>query len=263
MFLLSRMLCFLNVSESGLGATGSGGDAITEINNLNKILFNISQYAGAVVIAIAVVQIIMSLQEQNPAMKTRGSLLLGLGIVLISVEPVVTTLGLLDTTTLTGTDGAKKLALNVIDVFGRGLTYTGVVLAAIAIIQLIIALSNEDAREKMEGSKLLAIGIALLSAPAIINPIAELAVGDKSAWGGLSTGEAIIVTILRTIGKVTTYIGAGLLIFGIYHFALAIKEADGQTKAKAALQIGIGIALISIRIILNTILGPSLYLDTN
>lgn len=233
---------FLGVSSNwGEGYSGGGEGAIQDLNNT---ILKIATYAGAVIIAIGVTQMLMAFHEQNAASKTKAAVTLGLGILFLTASSVLTSLHLTDTTGLT----AEKVAKNGLAVLSRGLTYTGVALAGIALFQLIMAIANEDAREKADGTKTLAVGIALYTAHNLIDLFLS-----NTLFKDNPSGAEIVGKIFGIIVFFARYVGIGFAAVGSFHFVLAMKDGDGSAKAKSALFIASGAAMLALKPLLNAL----------
>lgn len=230
---------FLSISSDWGG--GIDGDGTAAVQELNNDILKIAAYAGAVIIAIGITQILIAFHEQNPAAKTRAAITTGLGILFLLSSTVLTALGLTNTSGIT----EQSVAENALEILGIGFQYSGIMLVAIAVVQLVIAMANEDAREKADGTKTLAVGIALYSASALINHI------KTDLFSATPSGETIVSKILGIITFFGRYVGIGFAGIGIFHLALAMKDGDGSAKAKSALFVASGAALFALKPLLD------------
>lgn len=67
------------------------------------------------------------------------------------------------------------------------------------------------------------------------------------------TSSRIMDNVIKVIGYLGTYLGAGILLVGVIQFLLALKDHDGDSKSKAINYIISGAAFFALGIILNMI----------
>lgn len=231
---------FLVSSDWGAGYSGGGAGAIQD---LNTIILKIAVYAGAVIVAIGITQLLISFHEQNSAGKTRAAVTVGLGIMFLTAGAVIDALGLNNTTGLT----AKGVAESGLKLLAEGFKYIGIILAAIAVFQLVMAISNEDAREKADGTKTLAVGIVLYTMSNIVDFIKGDLLADSP------DGATVVGKIFGIITFFARYVGIGFAAIGAFHLALAFKDGDGASKTRSALLMAAGAGLLMLKPFLNAL----------
>ena len=69
--------------------------------------------------------------------------------------------------------------------------------------------------------------------------------------------ENLFVQIFKfvIVGGIATYVGAGLIVFGLPTLIISLKDDDPSGKYQAGLTLGIGLALVGGRAILSRVLG--------
>lgn len=204
---------------------------------LNDILAGMGTAVGAIVIVVALVKLFMALADQNAVSKQQSSMLFGVGIFMISMTQILTTLKLESTIK----NGPKYVAAQVIKIIGNMLSYAGAVLAVIAIILLIMSIANEQAEQRAEGVKILGTAIGLLSINTLAQSIATIVAGK-----GL-TSEVAVGVVAGFIANVTTYIGGGFALMAIWNLANSFRQEDAKERDTAFRFFLVAIGLLSIR----------------
>ena len=77
--------------------------------------------------------------------------------------------------------------------------------------------------------------------------------GDSLAYRTGLTSQKIMDNFISVVGFLGTYVGAGILIVGIFQFLFALKDHDGDGKSKAINFIIAGAAFFALGMILNAI----------
>lgn len=231
----SNLFALLDVGEITVSSAGS------TIGSLNDILKGVGTAVGAIVIVVALIKLIMGLAQERPEQMSQSSLLFGVGIVFVSMANVLTALKVEDIDE--GTK-ASTMAINVLNVISAMLTYSGVIILAVAVIYLIFSLATESPEQKITGTKLLGVSIGLLSAKAIANAF------RVSLASATSSANTYMADILGFITNIATYIGAGFVVMGIWNFIDSFKSEDTSERAKATRFFVAGIALLALRVIL-------------
>lgn len=213
------------------------------VNNLNDILIKCGTAVGAIIIVIALIKLILATADENAAGKQNASMLVGVGIVFVSITAV------LDVLDITTSSTANSVAKNVLTVIGTFLSYAGAVLLLMAIVSLIMSIASEQPEQKMNGVKLLGSSIGLLSIRGFCTAIA-LYIGQSSP-----SATAIVGTVVGFIANIVTYIGGGLIIMGVWYTINSVKDENSKDRDVAIRYFMAGIAAISIRVILTTYFG--------
>lgn len=222
-----------------------GGDNIKSVaageatKSLNNTMTSAATVVGAIVILVAIVKLIMALAEQNAATKQQASLMFAVGIFFLSMSTIIKMLGI-DGTTVPET---KTVAENIINIIAKVLTYSGGILILMAIIMLIMSIASEQAEQKQEATKLLGVGIGLLSTSALATTIIRVFVkgNTKSSVAG-TTAVHIVASFIATIA---TYMGGGFALMGIWYIVNGIRSEDPKDRDTGIRFLITGIALLS------------------
>jgi Na+-transporting methylmalonyl-CoA/oxaloacetate decarboxylase gamma subunit len=225
--------------DIGISGSTRAGDT-SAITGLNSSLISIGTYAGAIIVALGILKLILSMQDQNPASKATAAMMLGGGILILSFSTIITILGL---DNMSSSTSPSEVTKNVLEVVGSGMTFVGAILVILAIFQIIMSFLNEQAEEKAAASKLLATGIAFLCGKNIMTSVYNIALGSSTK------GESIVKYIVNLLSSIAVYIGAGLAIFGVYRLIMAFRDEDVNCKTQAAMMIGVSIVLMSMRVV--------------
>lgn len=231
----SNLFALLNVGEITVSSAGS------TVGSLNDILKGVGSAVGVIVIVVALIKLIMGLAQERPEQMSQSSLLFGVGIVFVSMAHVLAALNVegIDENTK-----ASTMAINVLNVISALLSYAGVIILVTAIIYLIFSLATESPEQKITGTKLLGVAIGLLSVKGMTNALrVRLASATSNANNYMSD-------ILGFITNIATYIGAGLVVMGIWNFIDSFKSEDTSERVKATRFFIAGIALLALRAIL-------------
>ena len=226
-FSMLFILLGIHVSPGGTG----------NIDSLNKILTSAGSAVGTIICVVGLVKLVLSLADQNAVSKQQSSMLIGVCIFFVSMSQIVAQLN------ITGTKSANQMGATIINILGSMLTWGGSMLLVVAVIMLVLSIASEQADQKADASKLIGVGIGLLS-------ISSAAKGFAGAIG--SNSPTILRNLaVRFIINTTTYIGAGLMIMGIWHVVNAIREEDARERGTAVRFIMAAIGLIAIRPVLS------------
>ena len=222
------------------------GDITSSVNGINQVIYSIGTYAGALLIALAVIKIILSMQDSNPNAKAQASMMFGMGIIAISFSTIMSSLNISQNTS------AYSLTSNAVDIIGKAMTFVGVILVVLSIYQFIMSFLNEQSEEKVAASRLLGTGIAFMAGSGILTRITNIILNNQGANKN-TVANSVFRALLDIIGNTTTYIGVGLFIYGIFHLITAFRNEEIESKYKAGITIGVSIALMSMNVIYKTI----------
>lgn len=231
------------LQPSGKDANGS---VKSSVNDLNDILATVLQTGGAIVVALGIIVIIQAFSEQNMQSKTRGSLLIGGGIFLLALDKVI------DAFSTAAKTGSDSLAKSVLVNIGKLMQYAGIVIAALGVIQVIMSFMNTNPEEKASGMKSLAMGLAFLAGNSIMSGCALLVNNKASKDIG---SQAVGFVVKYVIARPVSYIGVGLMAFGVIQIIMGFKDEDANSKHQGTMMLVTGLALVTILGALNGILG--------
>lgn len=218
-----------------------------EVLKLNETFGSIVQIAGAIIIALGIINLIMAFADQNMQSKTRGALMLSGGIALISIKIITKAIS-----DAYDPKDSASVVKEVLDQIGVLMTYVGAVLAAYAIIQCILAYMNSSAEEKSNGLKGLAMAAAFLAGGTLMKGVKSLlAIKGKSYVGVAAVGYVV----KYIIGRPAMYVGAGLIAYGLIQIIMGFKDEDANSKHQGSIMLIAGIALVSFLAIFNSTVG--------
>lgn len=206
-------------------------------SGINNILTNCGMAVGAIIATVGLIKLMLSLADENSVGKQQASLLVGVGVLFLSLSAVVSEL---DISSAAGASGGQNiLAGRIILILGKMLSWSGAVLCAVAVLMLIMSIANEQAEQKAGATKLLGCGIGLLSLNAAARVLAAY-IQSSSA-----TANIVVELIVSFLARVSTYIGGALLLMAIWHFILSIREESSKDR-EVAIRFGmVSIALLS------------------
>lgn len=230
MFLLLSYNNGTTVSQVAGEVTGSGS-AAGAIEDFNKFLLGMLIYAGAIIIAVAIIKIVIAIQQQDSHSKMQATLLFGLGAVFVSSNAVITAINI-----KANRNNSKQIVLNIANVAGTVMKLVAIILIAFAVTQMILSFINEDGVQKADAGKLLSVGIVLYSLKTILNSAVDYAMQPA----GMARVSTLIIGILASISR---FIGIILGTYGLFHVILSIKEQDSSQLQKNIVLLTVGIIL--------------------
>lgn len=215
----------------------SGGSAAGAIEEFNGFLLSMLIYAGAIIVAIAIVKMVIAMQQQDSHSKMQATMLFGLGAAFVSSNAIITAIDIKN-----NSGDSKQIVLNIANVTGTVLQLVAIILIAFALLQLILSLINEDGAQKADASKLISVGGVMYSLRTILVTAADYAMQP--------TGMANVTTlIIDIIGSVSRFIGIILGIYGLLQVILAMKDQDSSQLQKHIVLLTIGIILTAMPLI--------------
>lgn len=220
-------------------------EALAGKEGLNTYLLKGLQYAGFVLVALGILVLIMSFQEQNFQNKSRASLMIAGGALMASVDAIITIL-----MPKNEIKSGKAVTTKVLDILGVGMQWVGVILIAVGLIQGILAFQNLNQEEKANASKGLGVGIFLMFGSSITKKIGSL-IGLSASALPKKMSKMIITDF---IGIASTYIGLFLIAYGLIQFFISFKDEDSMSKTQAGMVISTGVGLAAAPAILTQIL---------
>ena len=135
------------------------------------------------------------------------------------------------------------MAENIINIIAKVLTYSGGILILMAIIMLIMSIASEQAEQKQEATKLLGVGIGLLSTSALATTIIRVFV--KGNTKSSVAGTAAVHIVASFIATIATYMGGGFALMGIWHIVNGLRTEDPKDRDTGIRFLITGIALLS------------------
>ncbi len=226
------------------GELGGGGSAVANIENFNSMLLDLLLYAGAIIIAIGVMKLIISIQQQDSSSKLQASMLFALGITFTATNAIVNYLNIKDT--IGQNNGTQIVVKRLTTVMAKGLQVTAIILLVFGFSQLIMSFVNQDSNQKAEASKLLGVSVAFWSSKTILNNIVEAAMAPSGKG-------SVIKAVLSIVATIAQFTGAVILGFGLFHLVFALKDHDSSQYQSSIIATGAGAALLLFPLILRSI----------
>lgn len=214
-----------------------GGSAAGAIEDLNSFLLDLLIYAGAIIIAVAIVKMVIAMQQQDSHSKMQATLLFGLGAAFVSSNAIITAIDIKN-----NSGDPKKIVLNMAEVAGTVLKLVAIILIAIAILQMIMSFINEDSAQKADAGKLMAVGGILYSLKTILVEAADYAMQPA----GIADVKNLIIDV---IASVSGFVGVILAIYGIFQIVLSFKDQDSSQLQRNIVLLTVGIILSAMPLI--------------
>lgn len=216
----------------------------SSIDGLNNILIKCGAAVGAIIIAIAAIKLILALADENAAGKQQASMIFGVGIVFVSISAVLDVLNITSETT------GNTVAGNILTVIGVMLSYSGAILLMMGVISLIMSIASEQPEQKTNGIKLITTAIGFLSVRGLTG-VLKTYIGQSNSKNATSW----VGVIVGFIANVATYAGGGLIIIGVYHLIMSLREETSKDREVAVRFFMAGIGLVALRFILTSYFG--------
>lgn len=169
--LIGTGIFFISVTQviNALDITNNAQSGNTQAIALKivELISNLVSWAGGVLLAIAVIQMVMSIAQERPDDKVDATKLMGVSIGLLSVCTVAKTIASSAFRTASGGDGSTVLRL-VVTFIANIATYVGGGYVVLGVYHLISSIREDDSREKVVAIRFLLVGIGLISIKAIL-----------------------------------------------------------------------------------------------
>lgn len=231
-FLLTDYTNSTSIKDVANDMTG-GGSAAGAVEDFNGFLLGMLIYAGAIITAIAIIKMVIAMQQQDSHSKMQATLLFGLGAVFVSSNVILTAIDIKN-----NTNDPKQIVLNIAEVAGTVLQLVAIILMAFALLQLILSFINEDGAQKADAGKLLSIGGVLYSIKTILITATDYAMQPA----GIANVTTLIIDMIASISR---FIGILLGVYALFQLILAFKDQDSSQLQKNAVLLTVGIILTS------------------
>jgi hypothetical protein len=222
---------------SDVASDMAGGSAVGAIEDFNGFLLNMLIYAGAIIVAIAIIKMIIAMQQQDSHSKMQATLLFGLGAVFVSSNAIITAIDIKN-----NSGNPTQIVLNIAGVAGTVLKLVAIILLAVAILQMILSFINEDGAQKADAGKLMSVGGALYSLKAILITAADYAMQPA----GMANVTKLIIDVIADVSR---FIGIILGVYGLFHTILSLKDQDSSQLQRHIVLLTIGIILAAMPLI--------------
>ena len=223
-------------------------DVLTGTGGLNEILGNICQAIGAIMFALAVYKVIMSMKDSNANDKAQASALFGGGVAAFMINTILDNLHYDDVSGDTASLGI--FVQNIMTQMSQVMIIMGVLLFAIGVFQMITSYMNEQAAEKENSSRLMTTGAALIGSKTILQTI-----GNKYVTAAIDhTVRPFLEVAIDTLCGFARVSGFILFASSVYQMVIAFKDEDLSAKHHAAVMMSISAGLIAFDVILQKFL---------
>ena len=181
---IGKVLKALNIDTAVSGQT----PLKTMVTNiLVDVLSPVILWIGLIIVAVSVFLLIMSLAHESAEEQTKAQTGLGIGIICIGANSVITLINRFVGAYLDGKDLDNSVIDYVITIAGSLLAtaafYIGLFFAATGIFRLILSTRTEDTRERDQAIRHLIVAIALISFTSVLALFGlKDATGYKNNW---------------------------------------------------------------------------------
>ena len=220
-----------HVADDIINKTGKGSTAAGAIEEFNGFLLGMLLYAGAVIIAVAIIKMVIAIQQQDSHSKMQATLMFGLGAAFVSGNAIITAIDIKG-----NTNNTKQIVINIAGVAGTVLQLVALIIMAYAVLQLILSFINEDGAQKADASKFLAVGVVLYC----LRTALVKAVDYAMAPAGAAKVTALIIDIIAAIAR---FSGIILGAYSLFQVILSIKEQDSSQLQRHIVSLTVGVIL--------------------
>ena len=234
-------------------SAGELTDVLTGEGGINEILGSICQAIGAILLAVAIYKLIMSMKDSNSNDKAQASAMFGGGIAAFMINTILNNIHYEDVTG--DADSMGVLISNVLGQMAQVMLIMGVILLAIGVFQLISSFLSEQAAEKENASRLMTTGAALIASKSVLSTISDkyvAAATERSARPFLELAMDVLIGFGNVAGTI-------LFVLAVYQLVMAFKDEDLSAKHHAAVLMGVSLALLAFDLILYNFLPQLLF----
>lgn len=219
----------------------NGATAVEAINDFNGFLLKLMLYAGAIVIAIAVIKLIIAMQQQDPQQKMQAALMFGLGSMFVASDAIITYMN------ISSSSSEDQIVIRLVEIVGTVLKLVAIILIALAIFQLILSFLNEDAAQKVDAGKALAIGSVFYCLRTVLVSAVTIMV-DSTTTNKMEATTGYVIDIIADVAR---FIGVMLAVYGLFQVIIAMKEQDSTYIQRNITMVTVGMLLWMTPIIFN------------
>lgn len=225
----------LPLLKIGVIKVQSAGEAVSSLNNTLKAVGTV---IGGIIILVAAIKMVTALAGEDSRSRSESTILLSVGVLFISISNVLTSLGV---DNISGSTSAQTVGGNIAQVIGTMVTYAGGILALFSVFTMILAVANENSEGYINGSKMLGMAVGFLMCGSLGTTIKSLIVSKTT------DANSYINIASNFLTSIATYIGAGLVIAGIFKLIASVREENSKDKDTAIKFLVSGIGLLGIR----------------
>ena len=144
---------------------------------------------------------------------------------------------------------ATSFATSLMDIIkGCGVAVGGVIIAW-ASIKLIMALAEENVGERSRAGLMMGVGIFFVSITSVLTDL----LGANGAITKNTSANEVAASAIGLLGKIASYAGGAMVIFGIFTMIMALSQEDASQQAKSTTSMLVAIGLLSVSTVLDTI----------
>lgn len=242
MNLTSFLLAYNNGTTVGdIAGEIGGSSAAGAIEDFNGFLLSMLIYAGAVIVAIAFIKLVIAIQQQDSHSKMQATLMFGLGAVFIASNAIISTIDIKG-----NQNDPEQIVINIVGVAGTVLKLVGIILLAYSLFQMILSFINEDGAQKADAGKMLAVGGTLFGIRSVLMEITDYALRDR----GMAEVTRLIISVIADVAR---FVGIILAVYGLFNVLLALKEHDSSSLQRNIVLLTVGIVLTAMPFIFSII----------
>lgn len=238
---MNNVLYFLKIGGSSIKSNVSGANSLDKINTFLK---RGGIAIGAILIAFAALKIIIALADENIAERQKASFLLGVGIVFVTINTVLSTL---IGNGITGASDYKSIAQNVVSLIGDLGNWAGIIMLVFGAFTYVMAIAKEDASQNAKAINSILVGIGLISLGIVCDGI------KSKIGGGNSDATSYISEIIKWISRMVRIGGIILVPTSVFKMVLAVRTEDSKNRDEAVKLLVIAVALVSFSTVLSFI----------
>lgn len=223
------------------------------------LLYTILTVAGVIVLILGSFMLITAMADGHSQGKIRAISILGLGLLMVSIESFATTLQkidsgfkIIDTATNPNTINANNLEM-LIDMVTTPLFYMGLILCFIAGLQLALAMATERIEEKIDSGKLIAIGLLLVTMSSLATGIAGIIISTNASSDNRA-GQLLYLIVDMVVLPIAKIIGILLIPYGGIKVGLAMKEEDASALTNSIKILLVGAILFILSLSLGAVI---------
>lgn len=238
---MKPMYYLLTVGGSEIKATLSSSEATSGINDF---LTTCGTAVGAIIIALAALKILIALADENVASRQQASLLLGVGLIFVSISTIVP---MIVGDGISSESDYTQVAQNILKVIGLIGTFASVIMLAFGVFSYIMAIINEQAEQQAKATSSILVGFGFMSLKTVCSTISEY------LGNGNTVISSYIGIIISCIAKIGLWGGRILLPMAVFKLVISVKEEDSKARMDALKLFIVAIGLMLFNWLLGTI----------
>lgn len=136
---------------------------------------------------------------------------------------------------------------NLNNILTKAITIVGLIVIVFAVIKMVLALADENAKSRSDSAIMLGVGIFFSAAAQVMKSIGISSISNATSV--ITVGR----NILAVIGNFLTYSGGALAAIAVFSLIMAVMHENPDQQAKASNLLMVSVGLISARALTNAI----------